>query len=185
MIILTFHAILTLVWKETHVFKAIKVTEGEKMIRRAIPEDIPAIEQLLRQVLKVHYNGRPDIFKKVGYKYTPEELYDIIADETTPVFVYVEEDGLVAGHCFCQIIDRPEQPHANPYKTLYIDDLCVNENYRKKGIGTKLYQYTLEYARANGFHNVTLHAWECNPEAVSFYKALGMKIQQYTFEEVL
>lgn len=154
------------------------------MIRSAEPKDIPLIEELLKQVLKIHNSGRPDIFKERGYKYTPDEILGIIEDPLAPVFVY-EDGGKVLGHCFCQIIDRPEKPHAPAYKTLYIDDLVVDESARGKGIGRALYDFAVRYAGENGFYNVTLHAWECNPEAVGFYKSLGMKIQQYTFEEIV
>ncbi len=44
------------------------------MIRRARKEDIPGINHLLAQVLLVHYNVRPDLFKEKGQKYTEEEL---------------------------------------------------------------------------------------------------------------
>lgn len=155
------------------------------MIRRAEQKDIPSILHLLGQVLMVHHIGRPDIFKEKGFKYTSEELAEILKDESCPVFVYTDETSQVLGHCFCQIMDRPEAPHAHAYKTLYIDDLCVDEKARKRGIGKALYQHVLSYAKENGFHNITLHAWECNPNAVKFYENLGMKIQQYTFEEVL
>lgn len=158
------------------------------MIRPANDWDIPAIMDLLTQVLAVHNQGRPDIFKEEGYKYTPEELKGILRDEKAPVFVYTEEcpgGEKVLGHCFCQIIERPERPSTYAYTTLYIDDLCVDEAARGKGVGRALYDYAKQYAKDKGFFNVTLHAWECNPAAVGFYRSLGMEVQSYTFEEVL
>lgn len=155
------------------------------MIRKANYKDIPSIEALLGQVLLVHHVGRPDIFKEKGAKYSAEELRSVIDDELTPVFVYQDENGDVLGHCFCQIIDRPERSSAYAYKTLFVDDLCVDENARGKGVGKALMNHIKEYAKENGFYNVTLHAWECNPGAVKFYESLGMKIQQFTFEEIV
>lgn len=89
------------------------------------------------------------------------------------------------GHCFCQIIEKEESFNSYAIKTLYIDDLCVDENARGKHVGTTLYEYVKKYAKENNFYNVTLHAWECNPNAVAFYKALGLGIQQYTMEDIL
>lgn len=154
------------------------------MIRIADEKDIPSINSLLEQVLLVHHTGRPDIFKKEGAKYTDAELKAIIEDEFTPVFVYSEE-GRILGHCFCQIIDRQEGNSTYAYKTLYVDDLCVDKSARGKGIGKALMDFVKEYAKKNNFYNITLHAWECNPKAVKFYESLGMKIQQYTFEDVI
>lgn len=154
-------------------------------IRRAEIKDIPAINNLLAQVLLVHHKGRSDLFKEIGQKYTTEELSDLIKKTEDPIFVYEDEEGRILGHCFCQTIDHPERPSTFPYRTLYIDDLCVDQEARGKHIGKQLYQYTRQFAREEGYYNVTLHAWECNPDAVGFYKHLGLKIQQYTMEEIL
>ena len=155
------------------------------MIRRATVDDIPAINNLLAQVLLVHHNGRADLFKEIGQKYTDEELVDLINKTIDPIFVYEDETGKVLGHCFCQTIDRVERPSTYAYKTLYIDDLCIDENVRGMNIGREMYEYVKCFAKENGYYNVTLHAWECNPNAVGFYSHLGMQIQQYTMEEVL
>lgn len=154
-------------------------------IRRANTNDVSGINRLLSQVLLVHHNGRPDIFKEKGQKYTETELISIFNDENTPVFVYEDDEGKILGHCFCQIIEKEESFNSYAIKTLYIDDLCVDENARGKHVGTTLYEYVKKYAKENNFYNVTLHAWECNPNAVAFYKALGLGIQQYTMEDIL
>lgn len=153
-------------------------------IRPAEKRDIPGIKKLLEQVLAVHNKGRPDIFKEIGQKYTDEELAELMKKSEDPIFVYKDE-GQILGHCFCQTIMHKETPATYEYKTLYIDDLCVEEKARGKHVGTKLYEHAKDFAKKNGYFNVTLHAWECNPEAVGFYQHLGMITQQYTMEEVL
>ena len=70
------------------------------VIRKAQEKDIERIYQLLEQVLRVHANGRPDIFK-VGTKYSAEELKVILKDESRPILVSVNEDDNVQGYCFC------------------------------------------------------------------------------------
>lgn len=155
------------------------------LIRRAEIKDIPGINNLLAQVLLVHHNGRPDLFKEKGAKYTDSELADLIKKTEDPIFVYEDDDGTIIGHCFCQTVVHEERPATYAYKSLYIDDLCIDENARGKHIGKALYDYTKQFAKENGYYNLTLHAWECNPNAVGFYKHLGMQIQQYTMEELL
>lgn len=155
------------------------------MIRQAEKKDIPQINNLLSQVLLVHHNGRKDLFKAKGQKYTSEELETLIENVANPIFVYEDENGKVLGHCFCQTIEKKESSSTFKCKTLYIDDLCIDENERGKHIGKQLYEYTKNFAKKNGFYNVTLHAWACNPNAVGFYEHLGLKIQQYTMEEIL
>ena len=154
-------------------------------VRRAERGDIPGIDNLLAQVLLVHHKGRPDIFKEKGQKYTEEELVGLIENEEDPIFVCVNEHQRVIGHCFCKSVDRPERPSSYPYKTLYIDDLCVDEEMRGQHIGATLYEHVKQYAKENGYYNITLHAWECNPAAVGFYKHLGLDVQQYVMEEII
>lgn len=152
--------------------------------RRAEDRDIRDINHLLGQVLLVHHIGRPDLFKPVGAKYTDDQLSEIIHDDGRPIFV-CEEDGRVLAHCFCKIEDRPETSASYAVKSLYIDDLCVDEEVRGKHVGTGLYRYVENWAKEKGFYNITLHVWECNPAAKEFYKNLGMQIQQYTMETIL
>ena len=71
------------------------------MVRPARTTDIPRILKLLIQVDMVHHEGRPDLFKGPATKYNAEELEAILADPKTPVFVFVDDSGLVSGHAFC------------------------------------------------------------------------------------
>ena len=144
------------------------------MIRRAKNTDIDRVNALLYQVQQLHADGRPDIFKNGAKKYTTEELKALIADDMTPIFVY-EEDGMVMGYAFCiyQITLESEQLHER--KVLYIDDLCVDESYRRKHIGKKLYEHVLAVARENGCDSVTLNVWRVNPSAEQFYQKMGME----------
>ena len=67
------------------------------IIRRAKNEDLTGLNKLLQQVLMVHHNGRPDLFKPNAKKYTDEEIFRIIADDETPIFVAVDEEEEVLG----------------------------------------------------------------------------------------
>ena len=151
-------------------------------IRKAEPRDLEAVNRLLGQVLKVHHDGRPDLFRAEGKKYTDEEILAIFANPETPVFVF-DEGGEVLGYAFC--IAQSASSHAQtPVRTLYVDDLCVDEHARGKHVGTALFEHVKAYAREQGFYNITLHVWECNPGAKAFYEAMGMK-PQYTSMELL
>lgn len=152
------------------------------MIRKVEARDLDAVNDLLGQVLKVHHDGRPDLFRPQGKKYSDEELLGIFADTRTPVFVY-EEDGKVLGYAFC-VLQKQESLSLMPLKTLYIDDLCVDEKARGRHIGKALFEYVREFAREQGCYNITLHVWECNPGAMAFYRSLGMQ-PQYTSMEML
>ena len=154
------------------------------MVRRALEKDIPKIMELLVQVDMVHHNGRPDIFKGPATKYTVCELEDIIKNDETPVFVYDDGDN-VLGHAFC-IHKQVKDDHVlTDIRTLYIDDICVDENARGKHVGKALYEHVTDYAREKDFYNVTLNVWSCNPTALRFYEAMGLVPQKICMEKVL
>ena len=112
----------------------------------------------------------------------------IIADDNRPVFVAVNEDaapGEILGYGFCVVEDHTHSNNFQPIRTLYIDDICVDEAARGHGVATAIYQHIIAFAREGGFHNVTLNVWECNPGARKFYETMGMSIQKTCMEQVL
>ena len=154
------------------------------MIRRAEKQDIPAIGDLLSQVLEIHHQGRPDLFRTGAKKYTDEELTGILTDDSRPVFVY-EESGNVRGYAFCIFQQYVGHNIMTDIRTLYIDDLCVDENARGRHVGEALYRHVLGFAREQGCYNVTLNVWACNESAIRFYEAMGLKTQKIGMETVL
>ncbi|CDD21258.1 acetyltransferases [Firmicutes bacterium CAG:313] len=152
-------------------------------IRRATLTDIDGINKLLYEVHKVHSDKRPDLFKVGSKKYTNEELAKIIVDDNRPIFVYVDNDDIL-GYAFCVFI-KNNSNSLTDILTLYIDDLCVDENARGKKVGTSLYNYVLQFAKDAGCYNVTLNVWACNNSALKFYEKCGLSVQKIGMEKIL
>ena len=153
-------------------------------IRRAKDTDLPAVNRLLSQVLTVHHRGRPDLFKAGTKKYTDPELLALFADDTRPIFV-AEEEGAVLGYAFCVFVCHRQDNILTDVKTLYIDDLCVDETTRGKGVGKALYRYVTDFAKEQGCYNLTLNVWACNQKAMGFYEAMGLSPQKVGMEQIL
>ena len=153
------------------------------MIRRANSGDIERIIALLHQVNMVHHVIRPDLFKPHTTKYDELELETLLSDDSKPIFVY--DDGEVKGYAFCQVTEVKDDKLLQDVKTLYIDDICVDENARGQHVGKSLYEYVCDYARDIGCHHVTLNVWEGNDAALSFYRNMGMQVQKTTMEMIL
>ena len=153
-------------------------------IRRAEERDMKGLQSLLRQVLMVHHNGRPDLFKADCEKYTKEELIELIKDDTRPIFVGVDEEQNVLGYAFCIFQQHIDHNVLTDIKTLYIDDLCVDENCRGQHIGKQIYEYVLAFAKEQGCYNVTLNVWSLNESAMKFYEACGLKPQKVGMEHI-
>jgi len=139
--------------------------------------------ELLHQVDMVHHELRPDLFKPYTTKYDEQELEALLDDDSCPIFVY--DDGQVRGHAFCQISEARGHRLLVDAKTLYIDDICVDEAARGKHVGKALYEYVRDYARSIGCYNITLNVWEGNDAAQSFYRSMGMQVQKTGMETIL
>ena len=142
-------------------------------IRPAEIRDIPGILSLLRQVGQVHHDIRPDIFRNHALKYDEAALAALLRDETRPIFVAVEED-FVLGYCFC--VHKVFRNHETftDRSECYIDDLCVDEGHRGRGIAKALYRHVTAYAKERGFDTITLNVWCGNDSAMKFYENAGM-----------
>ena len=151
-------------------------------IRRAKEQDMDGINKLLLQVCLVHHKGRPVLFKYGAKKYTDEQLKAIIHDEDRPIFTAVDESGNVLGYAFCIFQQHIKDNILTDIKTLYIDDLCVDEEIRGRHIGKQLYETVLSFAREQGCYNVTLNVWSCNESAMKFYQSCGLKPQKIGME---
>lgn len=154
-------------------------------IRKAQEKDIDKINDLLMQVCLVHHRGRPDLFKYGAKKYTDKQLIEIINDPSKPILVAVDENDLVIGYAFCVFIQHIDNNILTDIKTLYIDDLCVDENIRGKHIGKALYDAVLDFAKENSCYNVTLNVWSCNESAMKFYEKMGLVPQKVGMEVIL
>lgn len=154
-------------------------------IRRAEERDIPRLGDLLLQVCRVHNQGRPDLFRTGGRKYGDDELRELLRDTERPILVAEDESGWVSGYAFCVYQRHKGEGSFNDMTTLYLDDLCVDEQCRGRHVGKALYQAVLELARSAGCYNVTLNVWSCNPGAMRFYEKCGLKQQKIGMEVVL
>ncbi len=153
-------------------------------VRRAEKKDIDRILVLLDQVNLVHHKGRPDIFRHAT-KYTSEELEEVLTNEMTPVFVCEDEEGKVVGHGFTIFQQWKNHNIMKPVKTLYIDDICVDEEARGKHVGKALYDHIEAFARGSECHNVTLNVWAFNESAYKFYEEMGLTVRNMTMEKLL
>lgn len=154
------------------------------VIRKAKLTDIDRLSELLYEVHNLHAEGRPDIFQKGKQKYSKEDLESVLTNSQTPVWV-AEEKRKVVGYIFCIYEEVKDHTSLTNRKTLYIDDLCVDKEFRQKGIGKSLYNYVKMIAKSNGCYDVTLNVWNLNPGALAFYEKLGLKPMKIYMEEIL
>ena len=153
-------------------------------IRKAETRDIPGMIDLLLQVGEVHHRIRPDLFRSGAQKYDENALTELLKDPSRPIFAAVE-DGKLLGYCFCILETTKDNPVLMDQKSLYIDDLCVDENTRGRHVGSALYDYAVNCAREIGCDSLTLNVWCGNDSAMAFYESRGLKPRNIHMEAKL
>ena len=153
-------------------------------IRFACENDIPQMLDLLLQVGEVHHQIRPDLFRAGAQKYDEAALKRLLKTSDRPILA-AEVDGKMVGYAFCILQITKDDPVLCDRRVLYIDDLCVDENHRGRGIAGALYRRALELARELSCDAVTLNVWWGNDNALRFYENCGLQRQKIGTEKVL
>ncbi len=143
-------------------------------IRNACSRDIPGMIALLMQVGQVHHQIRPDLFRGGAQKYDEAALEELLRDPARPIFVAVKGET-VLGYCFCIHQVTENNPVLRDARTLYIDDLCVDEKSRGQHVGQVLYDHVRRYAKETGCDTITLNVWCGNDSAMAFYEKQGLQ----------
>lgn len=154
-------------------------------IRRAESRDLDKTLKLLSEVLELHAKIRPDIFISARQS-IPVRSSRRYSTTTRPrCLVAADDSGEVVGYAFCVMKRQPFSTNMKDFSTLFIDDLCVDENCRGQHVGTLLFDYVKQYARDNGCYDVTLNVWEGNDNARRFYEKMGMFVKETQMEILL
>lgn len=152
------------------------------MIRFAEPKDAPRICALLRQVLEVHAAIRPDLFRSGTQKYSEADVLHLLQRPDCLLFTETDEADRTVGYAICYIRETAEDGVSVGRRELYLDDLCVDETERRKGVAKRLFEYVKRYAKERGFDWITLNVWEGNEDALAFYRAMRMNPRRTTLE---
>lgn len=131
-------------------------------IRKGKKEDIPQVYDMVLE-LAAYENGLQEVNTTVE---------DMASDGfgSNPVFgFYVAEnhEGIIGISLYYFRYSTWKG------KLLYIEDLVVKEQYRRKGVGTMLMEATLEEARRTNCNGVQWQVLEWNQPAIEFYKKYG------------
>lgn len=144
-------------------------------------EDYKEVDRLMAQVHKLHVEGRPDLYVDVEHIYSMEMFREMVENENM-ISIAAEENDAIVGICF---VSMREKTCMVSRKTAYMDDLCVDESCRGKGIGKNLFVYAKKRAKEMGAERMDLMVWNFNESALKFYEKMGMKPQRYIMEEYL
>ena len=143
------------------------------MLQLARPEDRAAIEVLAQQVHRMHVRWQPGIFEMHELMWS-QERYDQAVTEKQLFCAKI--DGNVAGYVLLRVRDY-DAPGLVRRKVLEIDEICVDESLRGRGIGTEMMIEIRAIARAFCCTDLQLGVVPQNDTALAFYQKCGFRIR--------
>ena len=143
-------------------------------VRFAEYEELERVNELRKQVNDLHVEGKPEVFKPGFPDELRDHVYTIFRDPRQKIAV-CERDDVICAFAVLNHVVRPETPFMYERDFLDIDEFCVDEAYRRQGIGSEMIRFVCEYAKEQGFDRVELNMWEFNQGALEFYEAAGFR----------
>lgn len=152
-------------------------------IREAKLDEVEEIAILMEQVAMVHYEGRPQIFKKNSKEVIKNNVIEILEDSEENILVAVDEKLHICGVLIYRIKEVKDHVNVKDFKIIWIDELVVDTKYRKNGIGKLLMNKAEEIARTEKCIRLELNCWNFNENAIKFYEKIGMIKQRIIMEK--
>ena len=150
-------------------------------IRRANKNDIIQVIPLLYEVAKLHIEKRPDVFKIKSHEEIKSNLEEMIQDESNIILI-AEDKQVAVGVIICKVREINDHTNLKNIKVLWINEICVKQEYRRNGIGRSLIEKAKEIAKENNCLRLELNCWEVNEEAMKFYENQGLTTQRRVME---
>lgn len=152
-------------------------------IRESKIEDLKQIAIIQKQIQDLHLKERPEIFKEKNMNMIEQELIQIMKSKEETIIVAVNEKSIIYGILIYKIKEIKNHINLQDSKILWVDDIGVNEKYRKNGIGKKLMQEAENIARLQKCNRLELNCWSFNKDALEFYKSLKLTTQRNIMEK--
>ena len=151
-------------------------------IRRATRIDTSQIIPLLDDAAKIHAKIRPDIFKNKTIEEIRNNLEEMMTLDDNNIILVAEDKQVIKGIIICKIRNIENHINLKNARVLWVNEICVNQKYRRTGIGSALIEKAKEIAKENNCVRLELNCWELNENAIKFYKNLGLTTQKRVME---
>ena len=137
-------------------------------IRHAKVEDAHVIAEAEREIAK-----EPGFFCSQPSELTDENVVNTISTffkDKTGIYLLAEYEGLIVGHAFLEPFRLESLRHIADL------NIAVHLGWQKKGIGTKLLEHIIEWAKKSDvLEKIQLNVRASNLSAISLYQKMGFR----------
>lgn len=137
-------------------------------------EDAILLAELNKDVQELHHEIEPEIFKPYS-KENMEKLFDeLLQDENVSAYL-AYYNGDVAGYVLLTRKEQDENYFRKSYLVLNVDQICVDGEFKGKGIGKALVDFAKDYARKLKISRIEMNYWTRNNNSGEFFRSQGFE----------
>ena len=137
------------------------------IIRKGVKKDIPQVLDLIKELAE--FENAPDqvtntIERLENDGFGNQPVYDLFV---------AESENKIIGMAITYFRYSTWKG-----KNLYIEDLIINEKFRREGIGLKIFEELKKFAKNTSCVGISLQVLDWNKIGINFYKKLNMKFDK-------
>tara|TARA_B100000945_G_C20401327_1_gene607486 strand:+ start:946 stop:1398 length:453 start_codon:yes stop_codon:yes gene_type:complete len=137
------------------------------IIRKGVKKDIPQVLDLIKELAE--FENAPDQVTN-----TIERLEnDGFGNQPVYNLFVAESENKIIGMAITYFRYSTWKG-----KNLYIEDLIINEKFRREGIGLKVFEELKKFAKNTSCVGISLQVLDWNKIGINFYKKLNMKFDK-------
>jgi len=140
--------------------------------------DALELAKLNESVQNIHHELYPEKFKPFNLFGVQKAFVQLLLSENVHAYL-AKYEGEVAAYLLCIVLERKETEFQYRQSVLLIDQVCVLEKYRRKGIAKELLKHSVELAQENDIKEIEIDYWEKNRSAYAFFAANGFENQKH------
>jgi GNAT superfamily N-acetyltransferase len=142
-------------------------------IRTATEDDVERLVHIQRQTMDLHQQSFPTYYRSPGDEQLRGAMRDFLAAEETVVWVALV-DSVPVGFLVFKLVAAEENAFCHARREGLIDQLSVDADHRRQGVGRTLVAQAEQYARSQGCNELCLAVLVTNDTTRQFYQNLGL-----------
>lgn len=148
-------------------------------VRRATPDDAPAVAKLISYVQAWHAQAYPAMFKTDPSLADLEEY--VVEELARPDLTTLLSGQPPVAYLICTVQERPASIFQHATKRLFIDHIGTAPGARREGHARALFEAASELANQENCDVIVLDTWAKNIGAHAFFRSMGFDIQRHLF----
>ena len=154
-------------------------------VRLATMDDAEIIARQTSSIQQLHNEALPQMFKPPSAELLPPRRLAALIQDSSFIVAVAEMDSKIVGHIYGAIVNRTENEFHPPHTYIYINQISVDEDVRRRGVGMALINFMRDRARALGLTVMQVDHFAFNARAGAFFEACGFSPMKIVMLQVV